>query len=128
MAGTLTISTLSDGTNSTSSTNCIQGSAKAWANFDGTNGTIRASYNISSVTRTSTGLFTVSFTNAMIDNKYAIAGMGRLNSGVTNAGYVVAVNTSDGSANITTTSFKLVTVQQNGTEADGQYVGVTVFR
>lgn len=71
MAGTLTISTLSDGTNSTSATNCIQGSAKAWINFNGTATTIRASYNVSSITRNGTGSWTVSFTNALVDANYS---------------------------------------------------------
>jgi hypothetical protein len=71
MAGTLTISTLSDGTNSTSSTNCIQGAAKAWVNFIGASATIRASYNVSSVTRNATGNYTVNMTNAMVDTNYA---------------------------------------------------------
>jgi hypothetical protein len=70
MAGTLTISTLSDGTNSTSSTNCIKGSAKAWANFNGNTATIRDSYNVSSVTVNGTGDFTVNFTNAFADGNY----------------------------------------------------------
>ena len=72
MAGTLTISTLSDGTNSTSSTNCIQGSAKAWVKFNGvTTTTINASYNVSSITRNATGDYTVNFTNAFSDTNYA---------------------------------------------------------
>jgi hypothetical protein len=74
MAGTLVITTLSDGTNSTSSTNCIQGSAKAWVNFNGT-GTvaIRASYNVSSITDNGTGDYTVNFTNALPNANYGIA-------------------------------------------------------
>lgn len=72
MAGTLTISTLSDGTNSTSSTNCIQGSAKAWVTFNPATGTaIVASYNVSSITKNSVGDYTVSFTNALSDANYA---------------------------------------------------------
>jgi hypothetical protein len=74
---TLTTTTLSDGTNSTSATNCIQGSAKAWVNFDGTvatPSTIRASYNVSSVTRNGTGDFTVNFTNAFADANYSVSG------------------------------------------------------
>jgi len=73
MAGTLVITTLSDGTNSTSATNCIQGSAKAWVNFDGT-GTpaIRASYNVSSITDNGTGDYTVNFTNAFADANYSM--------------------------------------------------------
>lgn len=75
MAGTLTLSTLSDGTNSTSVTNAIQGSAKAWVNFYGISaGTIRASYNISSITRNGSGDYTVNFTNAFVDNNYVMTG------------------------------------------------------
>ena len=74
MAGTLTISTLSDGTNSTSSTNCIQGSAKAWVTM-GTANTILASYNVSSVTLGATTR-TVNFTNAMSNANYAYTGSG----------------------------------------------------
>lgn len=78
MAGTLVISTLSDGTNSTSSTNCIQGSAKAWVNFNGvTTTTIRGSYNVSSVTRVGSGNYTINLTNALSDANYAICTGGR---------------------------------------------------
>jgi hypothetical protein len=72
MAGTLTISTLSDGTNSTSSTNCIKGSCKAWCNYNGVSQTILGSYNISSVTYTGTGTYTYNFTNAMPSTAYAV--------------------------------------------------------
>ena len=71
MPGTLTITTLSDGTNSTSTTNCIQGSAKAWVNFSGTTAAIAASYNVSSVVRNSVGNYTVNFTNSFADAKYS---------------------------------------------------------
>jgi hypothetical protein len=71
MAGTLTISTLSDGTNSTSATNPILGSAKAWVNFNGSTAAIKASFNVSSVTRTATGFYTINFTNAFSDANYA---------------------------------------------------------
>ena len=73
MAGTLTISTLSDGTNSTSSTNCIQGSAKAWVNFNSSSGsscTVNASYNVSSVTYVAQGFYVVNFTNAFVDQNF----------------------------------------------------------
>ena len=75
MPGTLVITTLSDGTNSTSATNCIQGSAKAWVNYKGTSTvSIRASYNVSSVTVVTTGTYTINFTNALADANYSIAG------------------------------------------------------
>jgi hypothetical protein len=74
MAGTLTLSTLSDGTTSTSATNPIRGSARSWANFNGTTGTIRSSYNVSSVTINGTGNYSVNFTNAMPNTDYTVAG------------------------------------------------------
>jgi hypothetical protein len=76
MAGTLTISTLSDGTNSTSATNPIKGSAKAWVNFNGVNGAVNGSYNVSSVTVNSTGNYTVTFTNAFPNINYSVVTQG----------------------------------------------------
>jgi hypothetical protein len=74
MAGTLTISTLSDGTYTTSSTNLVRGPCVAWVNFNGT-GTpaIRASYNVSSITDNGTGDYTINFTNALADANYSFA-------------------------------------------------------
>lgn len=71
MAGTLTISTLSDGTNSTSSTNCIQGSAKAWVNYCPNPNSIASSFNVSSVTFIGNGSAEVNFTTAMPNTNYA---------------------------------------------------------
>ena len=70
MAGTLVISTLSDGTNSTSATNSIRGGAKVWVNFNGNTAAIRASYNVTSVTRNSTGNYTITFTNSLGSASY----------------------------------------------------------
>jgi hypothetical protein len=67
----LTTTTISDGTNSTSATNVVKGSAKAWCNYNGTAGTIRGSYNIASVTKHSAGSYTFNFTNAMPNANYA---------------------------------------------------------
>jgi len=73
---TLVAQTISNGTVSTSSANVIQGSAKAWVNFNGTTspGTIRASYYVSSVTRNGSGDYTLNFTNALVDADYSVAG------------------------------------------------------
>jgi hypothetical protein len=78
MPGTITISTLSDGTNSTSATNPILGSAKAWikGSVSGTTPTINTSFNISSVTRNSTGVYTFAFTTAMPNANYSIVANG----------------------------------------------------
>jgi len=47
---------------------------RAWVNFDGTNGTIRDSGNVSSITKNGTGDYTVNFATAMPDSNYAISG------------------------------------------------------
>ena len=125
MAGTITISTLSDGTNSTSATNPILGSAKAWINFDGTvatPSTIRASYNISSVTRNSTGNYTLNFTTAFTDANYSVAGGVCTNIG---GGCVLA---RDSGGLYTTTQFQFFTAQNdNSTANNPSVVNIQVF-
>ena len=46
---------------------------RAWVNFDGTTspGTIRASFNVSSVTKNTTGDYTANFTTALTDANYS---------------------------------------------------------
>ena len=123
MAGTLTISTLSDGTNSTSSTNCIQGSAMAWVRFNG-NPTvaIAGSYNVSSVTRNATGDYTINFTNAMVDTNYsAVSSNG---NGTANT---VGCSTFYGQAP-TTTTVRICTYNGATSLTDYVYISTVVFR
>ena len=63
-------------TESVNVTNVVNGTAKAWVNFNG-EGTvaIRASHNVSSITDNGTGYYTINFTNAMEDDNYAVAAM-----------------------------------------------------
>lgn len=116
MPGTLTITTLSDGTNSTSATNCISGSAKAWVDFNGSTAAIRASYNVSSVTRTTTGTYTVNLTSAMADaNSATVAiagGQNRFASAYPSATNTIAVTTATNA----------------GSLIDETYVSVVLFR
>ena len=120
MAGTLTISTLSDGTNSTSSTNCIQGSAKAWVRFNGSAATITSSYNVSSITKVGSGNFTVNFTNAFSDANYNAVGMFQDN---TWQGCLGA------SPTYTTTTFRTTTIAiPSGTQVDSTNVSISFFR
>lgn len=44
--------------------------AKAWVNFNGSNGAINASYNVTSVTKNATGDYTVNFTTAFSSVNY----------------------------------------------------------
>ena len=126
MAGTIVTSVISDGTNSTSSTNCIQGSAKAWVNFNGT-GTvaIRASYNVSSITDNGTGDYTVNFTTAMPDANYAVTASAKYNSS-TNY-HTVTLGDISGGSNPTTTTCRLMSMA-NTTNQDCDYVTAAFFR
>lgn len=122
---TLNVSNITDGTNTTSTTNVVKGSAKAWVNFDGT-GTvsIRQAHNVSSITDNGTGAYRVNFSSAMPDANY---------SAIVTTGYIVGidgnamanVNTDGG---ISTTNFVMRTFRLNGALADPTYVFAAVFR
>ena len=72
----LVVSNISDGTTTVGTGYVVNGSAKAWVNFNGT-GTIAArdSLNLSSLTDNATGDYTVNFTNAMGNANYSFGGM-----------------------------------------------------
>ena len=75
MAGTLVANTINTDTGLFSTNNAYLGISKAWVNFNGLSGAspvIRASFNISSVTRNGTGNYTVAFSNAMNDANYCV--------------------------------------------------------
>ena len=126
MAGTLVIGTLSDGTNSTSSTNAIQGSAKAWVTYKSTSAqSIRASFNVSSVTYNAAGDYTINFTNALADTNYCTVGMGGSYSG---SGYSVLANYSSVAAPTTTACRVREYNPSSPGNFDADYVGFAVFR
>jgi hypothetical protein len=121
---TLVAQTISNGTVSTSSENVIQGSAKAWVNFNGS-GTvaIRGSFNVSSVTDNGTGQYTVNFTNAFADANYAaVISCGLYNS--TSAFDGIFDNTRV----FSTTSFRFHTVFAGGAGFDPPAVCASIFR
>ena len=117
MAGTLTISTLSDGTNSTSSTNCIQGSCKAWVKFN-SSGTILGSYNVSSITViTANKQYRIAFTNAMSNANYVIVTDGQ---GFRSGSPVLC--SADFDYTPTTTNFQTIyTAYNEGTQTMSSY-------
>jgi hypothetical protein len=69
---TIIATTLSNGSVSVPTATVVNGSAKAWVNFNGT-GTIAArdSFNVASLTDTGTGAYTVNFTASMNNADYA---------------------------------------------------------
>jgi len=91
--------------------------AKAWVNFD--QATIASSYNVSSVTDTGTGNFTLNFSPAMTDTSYCAVGMSDANSGET-----ITVQDSI----MTTTTLGIVTIASNGAAvADSSMASVVIF-
>ena len=62
-----------DGTDSVPASAVLEGTAKAWVNFNGT-GTIatRDSYNVTSLTDNATANYTVTLTSSMSDADYAV--------------------------------------------------------
>lgn len=125
---TLVTQNISNGTVSTSSANVIQGSAKAWINFNGSGGaSIRGSYNVSSVTRSATGVYTINFTNAFSSTNYAWA-VGGWNNGSGNGDWICA-GTGGGSypSGISTTSLGIVSYSSGGTNLDQDAICVSIF-
>jgi hypothetical protein len=121
---TLVAQTISNGTVSTSSENVIQGSAKAWVNFNGT-GTvaIRGSYNVSSITDNGTGDYTVNFTNAFADANYVVT----TSAGDSSSSNVDSINPSSATAP-TTSSVRIIAVRSAIGAYDLVRASVAVFR
>jgi hypothetical protein len=126
---TLVAQTISNGTVSTSSANVIQGSAKAWVNFNGT-GTpaIRASYNVSSITDNGTLSYRINFTNALPDANYCyVFGGSNVNDG-TGTNYTGFYATTGGA---TTSSLSFVGLNIFGggvnQSSDNPVVNVAIF-
>jgi hypothetical protein len=124
------------GTAVTKSTTLPLFGCRAWVNFDGTsvdgsnNCTIRASGNVSSVVRNSTGIYTITFATAMPDANYCVIATSTLHAGTSNAGVIVSVhNTSGTTPTQSTTSVKLACIGVSSpAEANVCQVTVSIFR
>ena len=118
---TTTLSTL-DGTATVPVNTVVNGSAKAWVNFNGT-GTvaIRASFNVSSITDNGTGDYTVNFTTALVDANYSVTG-----SGFRVSGSYIGICTTYGTQTITTCPVQLVT--DTGGLVDSAVCSFAIFR
>lgn len=121
---TLRLTTISNqgGTATVPSETVINGSAKAWVNFNGT-GTvaIRASFNVSSITDNGTGNYTVNFTNTLTDANYAGVFGCNDNGNTTNMNY-----RSGGTK--TVSAFQVSIVEGIANLADNDMCMVAVFR
>lgn len=73
MAGQLTIDTLKASSGVLATQNGMTGIAKAWVSWIGSTGSIRGSFNVSSVSRTGTGTYTINFSTALVNANYSVA-------------------------------------------------------
>jgi len=133
MAGTLITSTLqgttlTDGTNSTSTTNCIKGSARAWIQFVGSTGTINGSFNVSSITVNTTGDYTVNFTTAMSNINYAVTASVSPNYASQNMGNINLFSNYAGTIEQapTTSAFRFYVSDWTNNRYNPKYVCVSV--
>ena len=97
--------------------------AKAWANIDGTGPSLEDSYNVSSLTDTATGRYTLNFSSALANGHYAWAGSAG-NEGTTTSGRDV---TNDGTRTTSALPIRVTYFDSSNTAIDDQYVGIIVF-
>jgi len=97
--------------------------AKAWANWAGSSGTINSSFNVSSVTRNSTGVYTVNITSALTNANYAVICGTSSADGNNDGGWMGIKN----GTTLSTTSFQLATDGRATGEYDPTYAMVAVF-
>jgi hypothetical protein len=99
----------------------VNGTAKAWVNFDGT-GTvaIRRAFNVSSITDNGVGVYAVNFTTAMVDADYA-----RIVSKGNSGAFVPSAH--DDITTPTTSSFRLGVRSTTGTYTDIEFIHAAIF-
>mgnify|MGYP003648511190 CR=1 FL=1 len=105
--------------------NGVTTNALAWVNFNGTSSTPitpRANYNISSVTKISTGYYTLNFTSALTDINYVV--IGSVGNGDTTSFSVISASQT---ATPTTSSVSIYITNLSGTVVDRLYVNVAIF-
>lgn len=98
----------------------VHGSAKAWANLNGT-GTIalRDSLNVSSAVDEGTGEYTFNFNSSMINSEYNTALGQQRTRGARDYGFV-------GEYNLTTNSISIVTANATGGIVDFEGIDISI--
>jgi hypothetical protein len=100
--------------------------ARAWVSWDGTGAVaIRAAVNVSSITDNGTGNYTVNFTTAMTDNRYAISG---ILAGESDTGAGILIMFIADPADVLASSVRIRTSTENGNAFDTDNASLIVFR
>lgn len=105
--------------------------ALAWMNFVGSSVTVNSSYNISSITRGSSGLYAPSFTTALSNASYSpVASTCSLSSNYL-YGFMTPFSNYSGYTAPSTSSFSIINVWSNGgaswTGGDSLIATIAVF-
>lgn len=111
---------------STASGSAPSYSARAWASWIA-NGTISASGNVTSVTNTSTGLYTIAFATAMQDANYAVV-TGQSSVGAANAFPAYYGRDPSTAYAPAAGSFVLSFRNSSNTPSNSDYVSIAIFR
>ena len=122
MAGKITVSTINDSSGVLATQNGMTGIAKAWVQFAGSTGTIAGSFNVGSVTRNSTGSYTINFTTAKANANYAISAFNTGDSVYNGNGVYIQQLSAP-----TTSSFGITARTNGGTYVDVPQVHCAVF-
>ena len=101
---------------------------RAWVNYNSYTPAIRASGNISSVTKNATGDFTINFTTAMPDANYSAAFASSTQNGRYLSNYNGTFNNVATAVANTTTSFRFIDTDPTGNLLDVTNAYVTIFR
>jgi len=100
--------------------------AKAWVNFVGSSGAVNASFNVSSVTRTGAGLYTLNFTAGLADANYCVTANGTWDSSAPNN--IPLFGTYQGASRTTTTCQVSCNNSSSQARFDGAFLFVAIFR
>lgn len=119
MAGTIVANTLNTDTvgGVFTTNNAVTGIAKAWVNFTGSTAVINGSFNVSSVTRSSTGVYSISFTTAMPNTNYALVATNASNSTTPTPTGSVFIGTQFQTSSVTTGSVTVVNIYGSSASA-----------
>lgn len=101
---------------------------RAWVNFEGSTGTIRASGNVASVTRNSIGDYTINFATAMQDASYTAVLGAQGNTGASNQGYATLLHNTTGVPSQTASAVRVRGVDGANSVVDLTVISVAIFR
>ena len=123
---TLNVSNITDGTDTVETGYVLNGSAKAWVNFDGSASSITTSQNISSLTDNATGDFSNTFTSSFSNDIYSVSGMPARDRGSAVRGYMTTMDSDLTSSAVRTQSLdgRSTTNPPAGVDYVGNYLAI----